>query len=255
MLLAALPRDPESPGDRDASGDDAQPSERPTSSSSYGYAAVPVPPAERMPPPPDDRHPEDRLPTYPRKQRPNSGGTDGPWLKAGLIGLLTVAALLLVLHAITRERAPEPGRDAVEVAVDVADDVVPALATTDPATVRRFVLDEYGWRIGVPRFAGLDLQGVGMVAIAPMTEVPAILYRDREGREAVALVLSYAFLDQVPDRLVLADADYAQLADARPSARRVEGRDVILLRDRADVFIVVTDAPPEAMLSRVEVER
>jgi hypothetical protein len=234
------------------------------------------------PPPPPERDPLPELPSYPRDPGPRAEAPspmlEGPELpsyprdreadpkparrlsglqQAAVIGL-GVVALLLVAHALTRDRAERPGEaDALARAVAEAGTLEVVLATDDPARARQFARDEFGWRVGVPLFEGVELQGVAIAELAPAVEVPVFVYADVErGRPVAVFALSYALLDQVPERLRLARADYERLAeDDRPSVRRIRGSDVVLWRDRDDIFIAVTGIPPAQLTRRLFVAR
>lgn len=225
-------------------------------------------PEERPAPsslPQDDASPrpldEDGLPFYPR-----SAGGDAPGGNARavpsvrrrlLVGALALAAAAVVVVAVLRERPAAPATaDAVVRAAALAERVEPVLRTDDPAVVRGFVRDEFGWRVGVPVFELADLQGAAIVELAPSVEVPVFVYEDARGRRVTVFTLSYALLDQVPDRLRLERADYEALTVAlQPVVRRAADAEVVLWRDRDDIFLAVSTIPPSSLTDRLAMAR
>jgi hypothetical protein len=173
-----------------------------------------------------------------------------------LLGILLAGAVALIAYALTRERDPEAGPDALTYAVVAARSVSISELTDDPGRAREFIRDEFGWRVGVPVFQRATLRGVGITQITPGVEVPIFRYADERGREVTVFALSYALLDQVPDRLRLSRADYERLAaDTTPSVRRVRGSDVLLWRDRDDIYVAVTAVPTADLVDRVVMAR
>jgi hypothetical protein len=170
-----------------------------------------------------------------------------PPLQRAVLALLIIATAALIGYALSRPADRSTGADALARTVEAAGELRLMLETDAPAEARQFVRDEFGWRVGVPVFAAVPLQGVAIAQTAPAVEVPVFLYTDGAGNDVAVFAYSYALLDQVPDRLRLAAADYDDLDDGVPFVRRAGGRDVVLWRDRDDIYVTVTDLPVEAL--------
>lgn len=205
---------------------------------------------QHRPPPAEDEY---GLPTYPRTRRPQKRRSV---LDKVLVLVLSLAAVLLIGYLVAQiDRTPPPD-SLLGQAIDAAGRTQVALETDSPDRVRQFVRDEFGWNVGVPVFADADLRGVGIAALAPAIEVPAFFYGDQRGRQSIVYSLSYALLDQVPDRVRLSRADYERLADdPSPRIHRIARQDVALWRDRADIFVLVSDGSPAEILQTVRVTR
>jgi hypothetical protein len=196
---------------------------------------------------------EGGLPTYPRSRRE---GRRYSVLDRLLVLGVTLAAVLLIAYVVTQADKPQDPDNVLVQAVEAAAQAEISLTTSSSRRARQFVQDEFGWTVGVPIFPAAELVGVGIGALAPVIEVPVFFYRDSRGREAVLFSLNYALLDQVPDRVRLRRSDYERLAeDPNPRTHRVGGRQVMLWRDRADIYILVTDIPPDIMAFNIRVTR
>jgi len=250
--LPSYPRDP-GRSDTERTGTDAPAPALGENLPSYPRQAGPTAEAARR----REARPElgADLPSYPREDR-TGGSTGGTLVQRLLIGLVAIAAIVLVVLAITSGREDADVHDAMQQVVAAQPRVEMSITTSDPERAQRFVRDEFGWRVGVPSFELAELEGVGIVGIALGVEVPAFLYLDAEGRETVAFALNYALLDQVPDRIRLSPEDYELLAqDTRPRTRRVRGQDVIFWRDRDDIYIAVTEIDSEELAAGLTMTR
>jgi hypothetical protein len=200
--------------------------------------------------------PGDDLPSYPG--RPPAAEDDGSSpLARVLLVLLALAAVGLIAYAVTRESAVEPEGDEIMARLVVAmDEVELSLSTAQPAVARQYVLDEFGWRVGVPMFDAASLSGVGIATVAPAIDLPVFLYADDEERSAAVFVLNYVLLDQVPDRLHLAREDYERLAaEPRPHHRTVRSQEVVFWRDRGDIYVAVTEIPSRELAGNIQMMR
>lgn len=168
-------------------------------------------------------------------------------LQRVVLALLVIAAAALIGYVLSRPSGREADADALARSLEAAGRLQLRLETDTPAEARRYVRDEFGWRVGVPVFEAVPLRGVAIAQTAPAVEVPVFLYADAEDRNVAVFAYSYALLDQVPDRLRLTAADYDKLDEGAPFVRRVDGNGVLLWRDRDDIYIAVTDLPPGAL--------
>ena len=200
---------------------------------------VPPEPLDRVPPPPTSE---------PARPAPDATGSNkrSP-LQRTVLALLVIAAAALIGYVLSRPSGREADTDALVRSLEAAGHLQLQLETDTPAEARRYVRDEFGWRIGVPVFEAIPLRGVAIGRTAPAVEVPVFLYADDEGRNVAVFAYSYALLDQVPDRLHLTDADYDKLEEGTPFVRRADGNEVVLWRDRDDIYVAVTDLPPETL--------
>jgi len=217
---------------------------------------------EAGPPAPDIVPPEplDRVPPSPPSEpdRPAPGAADSNKrspLQRAVLALLVIAAAALIGYVLSRPSGREADADALVRSLEAAGRLQLQLETDTPAEARRYVRDEFGWRVGVPVFEAIPLRGVAIGRTAPAVEVPVFLYADDEGRNVAVFAYSYALLDQVPDRLRLTDADYDGLEEGTPFVRRADGNEVVLWRDRDDIYVAVTDLPPAALTDGLAMAR
>lgn len=176
-------------------------------------------------------------------------------LQRAALALLVIAAAALIGYVLSRPDGREAGSDVLTRSVEAAGKLRLVLETDTPAEARQFVREEFGWRVGVPVFEAAPLRGVAIAQTAPAVEVPVFLYADVEDHNVAVFAYSYALLDQVPDRLRLTAVDYDDLDDGAPFVRRAGGRDVVLWRDRDDIYVAVTDLPPDALTAGLAMAR
>ncbi len=212
-------------------------------------------PAPRSPAEPDIPPPglDDLAP--PRAHRPPPAPQRRAPVQRVVLALLLIAAAGLIGYILSRPGEAPGGPDVLARSVEAAGDLRHILGTDQPAEAQQFVRDEFGWRVGVPTFATATLRGVAIARTAPAVEVPVFLYADGDGRDVAVFAYSYALLDQVPDRLTLARADYDELDVGVPVVRRVGGTGVLLWRDRDDIYVAVTDLPPAVLQEGLLMER
>ncbi len=237
----------------------------------FATADAPEPSDDDAPEPSDDeaREPEPSAST-PEVYRPASPPQPSPQpaaeplsaeiptrsrLQRVLLAVLLIAAAGLIGYVLSRPAPVPPPPDALARSVAAAAALRPALDTDLPAEARQFVRDEFGWRVGVPRFATVTLRGVAIARAAPAVEVPVFLYTDGDGRDVAVFAYNYALLGQVPDRLPLARADYDDLDLGTPVLRQTNGHDVLLWRDRDDIYVAVSDLPPETLQDGLVMEQ
>ncbi len=175
-----------------------------------------------------------------------------------VVALLLIAAAALIGYAVSRPSASDSDPDTLVRSVEAARTLQLVLDTEDPLEARRFVRNEFGWRVGVPVFgeaSALSLRGVAVAEVAPAVEVPAFLYSNGANREVAIFVYSYALLDQVPDRLTFAPADFGDLDVGDPVVRRIDGSAMLLWRDRDDIYVAVSDLPPDDLRAGLTMAR
>lgn len=175
-------------------------------------------------------------------------------LQRALVAALLIAAAALIGYVLSRPTDGEAA-DVLARTAEVATRVPEPFETDDPAAALAYIHGEFGWRVGVPVFAEARLEGVAIAPLAPAVEVPVLLYRTAEAAPLAVFIYNYALFDQVTDRLRLRRADYDALAGEEAVARRARGRDLVLWRDRADVYVAVTDLAPDRLLEGMRVAR
>ena len=185
------------------------------------------------------------------------GRTGGSALQRLVLAGLLIAAAALIGYVLSNPSADAPDPDVFARSVGAADQLEIVLDTADPLEARRFVRAEFGWRVGVPVFgqSGPQMRGVAVAQVAPAVEVPVFLYAREPGLQVAVFAYSYALLDQVPDRLRLARADYDDLAAGTPTVRRAGGSFLLLWRDRDDIYVAVTDLAPSLLAETLTMVR
>lgn len=159
-----------------------------------------------------------------------------------LFSFLCILATLLIFFAITRDRTEIRVTDLLQLSLLASDEVEisEVLLTADEA--RAYIRSEFGWRVGVPVIEDIPLVGMSIVDLAPAVGVPVFIYAN-PNRRVVVLSLNYALLDDVPDRILLSPQDSEALSAGHPQARTRDNDEVIIWRDRDDIFIAVPDFP------------
>lgn len=196
-------------------------------------------------------------PVAPAETRPRDepGREKRSSLQRVVLSILVIAAAALIGYVLSRPSDQASDADALARSIDAAGRLQLRLETDTPAEARSYIREEFGWRVGVPVFEAIPLRGVAIALTAPAVEVPVFLYADVEDRNVAVFAYSYALLDQVPDRLRLTATDYDELDRGRPFVRRADGNDVVVWRDRDDIYIAVTDLPPDALTDGLAMAR
>ena len=174
------------------------------------------------------------------------------------LAALLIAAAALIGYAVSRPAAPDADPDTLARSAEAARTLQFVLDTDDAREARRFVRNEFGWRVGVPIFSGAgaaSLRGLAVAEVAPAVEVPVFLYSNGDNREVAVFVYSYALLDQVPDRLTFSRGDLDMLAEGDPVVRRADDTELVLWRDRDDIYVAVTDLPAPRLIESLTMAR
>ncbi len=209
------------------------------------------PSAPAIPPP----EPADLRPSAPPEPPPAPAPPKRSRVQRLIIALLLIGAAGLIGYMLSRPSETPEAPSVLSRSIEAAGTLRLVRSTDQPAEAQQFVRDEFGWRVGVPTFTTATLRGVALARAAPAVEVPVFLYTDAEGRDVAVFAYSYALLDQVPDRLTLARSDYDDLDLGTPIIRQSDNTEVLLWRDRDDIYVAVTDLPPHALQDGLSMER
>ena len=206
--------------------------------------------ADAPPPPPSDPPPAlsaaDRLQSRPAEPASRERSALPPrlsWTRLLVFGV--VGALIATAAVVWMDRAGED-TDLLGRLVEASDEFQPDLVTTNPDQAAGFVMDAFGWPVGVPDLPDLQLVGVGEAAVlsTPALEVgmPAFRYDGLDDESVVVFVYDYVLLDGAAGALVLPDPMYARLAEDPPvDVRRQSGYYVVTWRERSVLYAAVTE--------------
>lgn len=176
-------------------------------------------------------------------------------LQRAVVALLLIAAAALIGYALSRPASEDGDPDTLARSAEAARELQLVLDTDDLLEARRFVRTTFGWRVGVPVFEAASLRGVAVAEVTSSIEVPVLLYANGDNREIAVFLYSYALLDQVPERLTFARADFDDLSFGEPVIRQADGTDALLWRDRDDIYVAITDIAPEDLRAGLTMAR
>ena len=172
--------------------------------------------------------------------------------------LLVVVLLILAVGALGyfASRSLEPETNLITLAIQQADAVRPTIRTDSPEEAEDFVRQELGWRLTLPTIDQAVLTGVGIREVAPGVTVPVFLYDDTlDDTDATALplyVFSYALLDRHKEHIQLEPEILRQIQDHQQFDLHDLGRrNVLVWRNRDDIYVAVTPGDPEALRKRI----
>lgn len=191
-------------------------------------------------------------------------GLDVLWNWASVRGVLSGLGFLLIVTAgigganyliSSSSPPPAPAASIVDISVQRADGVQPALDTPDPERAAAFIRRTWNRRVSVPTIQNASLNGVGRLSMEMNTEVPVLRYRDDDsGASILAFAFNYALMDSLGERATLDRQRRAKLASNQHvlTAQRSD-RAVLLWRQRDDIFVIVapnTDA--DSLRARIQ---
>ncbi len=130
----------------------------------------------------------------------------------------------------------------------------PSLKTESPEEAEAYVQDQLQWRLTLPSIDQAVLSGVGLREVAPAITVPVFLYQDtaQDDRRIALYVFSYALLDRHGDRIQLEPEIQRQITDdGRFDLHDLGKRNVLVWRNRDDIYVAVTPGNPEALRKRI----
>lgn len=174
-------------------------------------------------------------------------------LRSTLVVLLIIGAAGATGYLAQRLLTTPPETNVLRLSAQRAGRPRLTLQTSQPAAAARFIRNHLGQRLSIPEIEQATLRNVRIVEVTPGARVPVLRYEDTAGGAPLTIyAYSYALLDRHEERLHL-DADILRtLAEARRAeSHRIDGRAVLIWRNRDDIFVAVTDGNPGALRERL----
>ncbi|MFQ5569496.1 MAG: RNA polymerase sigma factor [Rhodothermales bacterium] len=169
---------------------------------------------------------------------------------------LLIATVALIGYLASQVLEREPETNLITLSVEQADGIRPTLLTDSPAQAESFILEELNWHLTLPSIDRAVLIGVGIREMASGVRAPVFLYQDplASGSEhtVTLYVFNYAFLDQHKERIHLAPDILRQIEEEQSFDLYDLGkRNVLVWRNRDDIFVAVTSGDAETLRERI----
>lgn len=176
-----------------------------------------------------------------------------PALRRLGVAALTIFFTGLLAYGAARILDRPPESNAIILSADAAGRPDFQVQTSDPEEAQNFILENLDWRLMVPRIADASLLGVEVREIAEGIVLPVLHYDDQHSEEDISvLVYNYALLDRAGERLRFERETLSQIEDAGHYELHDLGRQQVLVwRDRDDIFVAVTRGDAEALQDRL----
>lgn len=209
-------------------------------------------PAEHTRPDADDlpRLPMPRVRTLPKPARKGLS----PAIRRGLLVTLLIVAVGLMGYFASRSVEEIPETNLITLSVNQANDLTATFPTSSLRQAEEYVRGNLGQRLTLPTIDGATLTGVSVRKPAPDVSVPAFFYQDEreEGQTLVLYVYNYALLNQFEDRLSLEPDILRQIQEEqRFDLHDLGERQVLVWRNRDDIYVAVTPGDAEALRHRI----
>ena len=174
-------------------------------------------------------------------------------------GHVVISALLIVLasglvgYGLSNLTKRPQETNLVSLSAKQAEHIKAGFETADADQAERYVRELLGRRIGVPTITDAELTGVSIHDAGDGAQIPVLLYRNmNESGNIVLYAYSYAFLDTHGRRFRLASdvlerIETEDLFDLRDS----DEANVLIWRQRDDIFIAITESDSEALENRI----
>ena len=176
----------------------------------------------------------------------------GRWIKTGYL-LLLLFALGIAAYLLFRQPPAPPETNLIVLAARSAPQATFPLETSDAAVAETFVEEHAGWRLSLPAIGGYTLAGVGIDELAPGVSVPAFRYAGADSSRLVLYAVTYSLLDQAAGAVSLENDVLLELEDdAHFELHDIEGTQVLLWRNRDDLFLAVTPTPDGSLARRIQ---
>ena len=213
-----------------------------------------LPPTTRLQPAAGSAKPE--RPGASTRARRKSPAVSTAALRNVGIGFLVIFFAGLFAYGAVRllERPPDVG--AISVTVRAAEEPPRIMYPTDDrGRAAEYIASELDWRLTVPRIEGASLQGASRHEIIRDTFIPLLTYHDEATNELIPVfVYDYALLGRVGDRLRFEAETLRQIEDENHFELHDMGsKQVLVWRNRDDIFVAVTRGGAEALQDRIYV--
>lgn len=176
-------------------------------------------------------------------------------LRVAVPALLIVLASGLIASGLANLTKRSQETNLVSLSVRQAENIEAGFETADPGEAENYVRESLSRRIDVPAIEDAELTGVSIHDAGDGAQIPVLLYRNlNESGGIVLYAYSYAFLDTHGHRFqltsdVLERIETEDLFDLRDSGET----NVLIWRQRDDIFMAVTESDIEALENRIRV--
>lgn len=195
--------------------------------------------------------------------RANSDPSRGfaSWL-APRLQRITVALFIILITGITGyflssyltpSSTSTPPTDLLQLSVQQTDAVQPTMQTSNLMEVERFVAEQLGRSIAVPRIDSAMLRGVSIVEMETGIRIPAFVFSDTTSDHRITTyAYTYAVIDQFGDRVRLTQDIRQELQNEQQvNLHSTDESGVLVWRVRDDIYVAVTKADPQRVRSRI----
>ncbi|HMB91883.1 MAG TPA: hypothetical protein VKP65_13605 [Rhodothermales bacterium] len=217
-----------------------------------------TPEENNAPLPPEDGSEADHLPRLPIPRvrtlpKPEPKGLS-PAIRRGLLVTLLIIVVGLTGYFASRSVEETPETNLITLSVKQAEDLTATFPTSSLRQAEEYVRGNLGQRMTLPTIDGATLTGVGVRKPAPDVSVPAFFYQDEReaGQTLVLYVYNYALLNQFEDRLSLEPDILRQIQEEqRFDLHDLGERQVLVWRNRDDIYVAVTPGDAETLRHRI----
>lgn len=174
-------------------------------------------------------------------------------LRVAVPALLIVLTAGLLASGLSNLTKHSQETNLLSLSVRQAERIEAGFETAEPDEAENYVRESLRRRIDVPAIENAELTGVAIHDAGDGARIPALLYRNLNGSGDIVLYAwSYAFLDAHGHRFQLASdvlerIETEDLFDLRNSGEA----DVLIWRQRDDIFIAVAESGSEALANRI----
>ncbi|MXW64070.1 MAG: hypothetical protein F4Z69_04525 [Bacteroidetes bacterium SB0668_bin_1] len=174
-------------------------------------------------------------------------------LRVAVPALLIILASGLIASGLSNLTKRSQETNLISLSIRQAEHIEAGFETAEPDEVENYVRESLRRRIDVPAIEGAELTGVSIHDAGDGARIPVLLYRNtNESGDIVLYAYSYAFLDTHGHRFqltgdVLERIETEDLFDLRDSGET----NVLVWRQRDDIFIAVTESDIEALENRI----
>ncbi len=174
-------------------------------------------------------------------------------LRVAVPALLIVLASGLIASGLANLTKRSQETNLVSLSVRQAKHIEAGFETAEPNEAENYVRESLRRWIDVPAIEDAELKGVSIHDAGDGAQIPVLLYRNlNESGDIVLYAYSYAFLDTHGHRFrlasdVLEHIETEDLFDLRDSGEA----NVLIWRQRDDIFMAVTESDIEALGDRI----